>query len=56
VNTRATVFVTFALTGGNPSASRTGYETTEARLATVLVTPARTPAPSSTKIPTQLTN
>ena len=44
VNTKATVFVTFAVSGGSPTASRAGYDTSEARLATTLTMPATTPA------------
>ena len=42
--TSATVLVTFAVSGGSPTASRAGYDTNDARPATEPATPARTPA------------
>ena len=40
--TSATVLVTFAVSGGSPTASRAGYDTNDARPATEPATPART--------------
>src|SRR6266702_2522811 len=47
VNSSATVFVMFALNGGRPNASSAGYDTTEARLTTVLTIPATAPTATS---------
>ena len=48
VKTKPTVLVTLAVTGGSPSASRTGYETSDANPAAVLTIPAT--IPTTTKI------
>ena len=44
VKTSAAVFVTLAMTGGTPIASKAGYETSEAKPAKVDVNPAPIPA------------
>ena len=43
VKIKPAVLVTLAVTGGSPSASRAGYETSDARPPTVLTMPAATP-------------
>jgi hypothetical protein len=50
-NTSAVVLVTLAASGGSPAASSAGYETSVARLATTLTTPASRPAPNSHSTP-----
>ena len=44
MKTSAAVFVTLAMTGGTPIASKAGYETSEAKPAKVDVNPAPIPA------------